>query len=134
MNIEILIELEEDSLSSLTEGARNKLSEQTKSFAKELLHEAIRIEEGEREEGANCEITSSIVMQAGIVKKYRNYSEKNTPMWLKIVKILSPISFSITGFLFDLNGFENNMLKLIGFIIAFAIACVSTAVVYMKEK
>lgn len=133
MSIEFEIELDDD-LSSLTEGAKNKLSEETKSFATELLREAIRIEEVERQEGANCEITSSIVMQAVRVKKYKRHSEKGIPMWLKIVKILSSISLMITGFLFDQNGYQNNMLKLISFIIIFAIACISTAVVYIKEK
>lgn len=134
MSIEFEIELDDDDLSSLTEGAKNKLSEETKSFATELLCEAIRIEEVERQEGANCEITSSIVMQAARVKKYKRHSEKSTPMWLKIVKILSSISLVITGFLFDPNGYQNNMLKLMSFIIIFAIACISTAVVYIKEK
>lgn len=132
MREKITIELD-DSSSALTADALVKLSEQAQFFAVDLLNEAIRIEEGNREDGAKCEITSTIIMRAAHSKKYNNLSQKKIPLWLKITKIISTISILITGFLFDSNGYQNNLSKLIFFIIFLLISSVSTAIIYIKE-
>jgi len=128
------IEIEDNNLVNLSSGAKIKLSEQTKIYAVDLLKEAILIEEADRQEGANSEITSSIIMQAASSKKGRNNLEVHTPVWLKITKFVSAISSAIAGFLFDIDGFQNNRGGLIGFLVFFAISCVSLAILILKEK
>lgn len=130
MNINITID--DNILTNLSNGAKNQLNKQTEIYIKELLKEANLIEEGIRENEANSEITSNIIMQA--VRKNKNYIEKKTPTWLKICKIVSSISCVITGFLFDINGYQNNAKGLIGFIICFAVACSSTVTMHIKES
>lgn len=128
------IEIDDTNLANLSSGAKSKLQEQVKEYANDLLKEAALIEEGDRQEGANSEITSSIIMQAVSVRRNRNYIEKKTPIWLKISKFVSTVSCLITGFLFDPAGYQDGFAKLMGFVICFAIACISTALVFIKEK
>lgn len=128
------IEIDDANLINLSNGAKSKLHEQTKEYAFELLKEAVLIEEGNRSEGANSEITSSIIMQAASVKRNRNPIEKKMPLWLKISKIISTLSCLITGFLFDSTGYQDNFPGLMCFVICFATACISTAIVFVKEK
>lgn len=128
------IEIDDTVAANLSDGAKSKLQEQTKEYAHDLLKEAILIEEGNRQEGANSEITSNIIMQAVSVRRNRNYIPPKTPVWLNICKFVSTLSSLITGFLFDPSGYQNNFQKLMGFIICFAITCISTALVFLKEK
>jgi len=128
------IEIDDTVVVNLSDGAKCKLQEQTKEYAHDLLKEAILIEEGNRQEGANSEITSNIIMQAVSIRRNRNNIQGKTSIWLNICKIISTISSLVTGFLFDPSGYQDDFGKLMGFIICFAITCISTALVLLKEK
>ena len=55
------IDINDTNLANLSNGAKSKLQEQTQEYANDLLKEAVLIEEGDRQEGANSEITSNII-------------------------------------------------------------------------
>lgn len=103
------VHIDDTNLVNLSGGAKEKLCEQTKEYADELLKEANLIEEGNRAVGAQSEITSNIIMQAANVKKSRYFAENKPPIWLKIAKIVSTLSCLVTGFLFDTNGYQDNL-------------------------
>lgn len=126
--------IDDTNLANLSNGAKSKLQEQTQEYANELLKEAALIEEGDRQEGANSEITSNIIMRAVRVRRNRNLIERKTPKWLIVCKFISTVSWVISGFLFDPSGYQDNFAGLISFIICFAIACISTAFELFKEK
>ncbi len=128
------IDIDDTNLANLSNGAKSKLQEQTQEYANELLKEAALIEEGDRQEGANSEITSNIIMRAVRVRRNRNLIERKTPKWLIVCKFISTVSWAISGFLFDPSGYQDNFAGLISFIICFAIACISTAFELFKEK
>lgn len=128
------IEINNTNLANLSKGAISKLQEQTQEYANDLLKEAALIEEGDRQEGANSEITSNIIMRAVSVRRNRNSIEKKTPGWIVVCKFISTISWAITGFLFDPTGYQDNFAGLISFVICLAIACISTAFELFREK
>lgn len=128
------IDINDTNLANLSNGAKSKLQEQTQEYANDLLKEAVLIEEGDRQEGANSEITSNIIMRAVRVRRNRNLIERKTPKWLIVCKFISTVSWAISGFLFDPSGYQDNFAGLISFIVCFAIACISTAFELFKEK
>lgn len=128
------IEINDTNLANLSSGAKSKLQEQVEEYANDLLKEAALIEEGDRQEGANSEITSNIIMQAVSVRRNRNFIEKKTPVWIKICKFVSTISCLITGFIFDPTGYQDNFMGFMTFVVCFAMACISTALIFIKEK
>lgn len=127
------IKIKDDLLNNFSGNAKEKLKERTIEFAEELIREANLIEEGHRAAGAKSEITSNIVMQAAMVKRTLGFDRK-TPKWLKVCKAVSVLSCATTGFFFDPTGYEGNLLMLIAFVGCFAIACVSTALMFIKEN
>lgn len=50
-----------------------------------------------------------------------------------IIKIVSALSLLVAGFLFDENGYENETVKLILFIIFMIVASVSTVLQFVLE-
>lgn len=128
------INIDDTNLVNLSNGARVKLREQTEKYANDLLKEAALIEEGDRQEGANSEITSNIIMRAVRVRRNKNSIERKTPKWLIVCKFISTVSWAISGYLFDGSGYQDNFAGLIGFIVCFAIACISSAFEFFKEK
>lgn len=102
------IDIDDTNLANLSNGAKSKLQEQTQEYANELLKEAALIEEGDRQEGANSEITSNIIMRAVRVRRNRNLIERKTPKWLIVCKFISTVSWAISGFLFDPSGYQDN--------------------------
>lgn len=50
-----------------------------------------------------------------------------------MLKVFSAFSLLITGFLFDANGYQDNIIKLILFIIALIVASVSTVLQFVRE-
>lgn len=50
-----------------------------------------------------------------------------------MLKTISAFSLLITGFLFDINGYQDNIVNLILFIVVLIVACVSTVLQYIKE-
>lgn len=127
----IQIEIDERQMMNMSEEAKKTLSQQVKTYAEHIVKEANLIEEGNREDGANGEITSSIILQA--VRKYKSNSTKKKDKDLIVLKIVSAFSMLLTGFLFDVNGYQGKTMELILFIIVLIIACVSTVLEIVKE-
>ena len=64
----IQVNIDEKKVDNFTDKARDTLKEQMGKYADNIIKESNLIEESIREDGANAEITSTIVMQA--VRKY----------------------------------------------------------------
>ncbi len=126
------INIKEDLLVDFSGNAKDKLKERTLVYAEELIREARLLEEGQREDGAKTEITSNIITRAAMVKRTVGIEQK-VPRWLKICKIVSVISCAMAGFFFDPDGYTGKLAMLIAFIVFFAIACVSTVLMFIKE-
>ena len=127
----IQISIEDNQIEGLSENAKITLKKQVLEYASDVIKEANLIEEVIREDGAKKEITSNIIMNA--VKKHKNYIIKKPFKPLIACKIVSSLSLLITGFLFDLNGYQNNAGKLIAFIVLLVIACITTVLQHIKE-
>lgn len=125
------IEIADEQMKNMSEKAKEELSNQLRAYAENIIKEANLIEDGNREDGANREITSSIVMQA--VRKYKSNTLQKKGKGLIVLKIVSAFSLLISGFLFDADGYQNNIVKLILFIVALIIGCVSTVLQFVKE-
>ena len=118
-------------MENMSEKAKEELVSQLSTYAERIIKEANLIEEGNREDGANREITSSIVKQA--VRKYKSNVPTKKENGLVVLKVFSAFSLLITGFLFDANGYQDNIIKLILFIIALIVASVSTVLQFVRE-
>ena len=125
------VEITDEQLENMSEKAKEELVSQLSTYAENIIKEANLIEEGNREDGGNREITSSIVMQA--VRKYKSNAPQKKGNGLVVLKVVSAFSLLITGFLFDANGYQDNIVKLILFIITLIIACVATVLQFVKE-
>ena len=53
--------------------------------------------------------------------------------FIVITKIISSLSLLVTGFLFDSAGYQNNVGKLIAFIVCLIVASVSTVLQFVLE-
>ena len=127
----VTIEVDNRQLENMSEEAKVTLNKHVNTYIDNIVKEANLIEEGNREDGAKREITSSIILQA--VRKYKNNTPKQKDKWLIALKIISSFSLLIVGFLFDAKGYQDNMGKLIFFIIVLIIACISTVLQFVKE-
>lgn len=125
------VEITDEQMENMSEKAKEELVFQLSTYAESIIKEANLIEEGNREDGATREITSSIVMQA--VRKYKSNAPRKKGNGLVVLKVVSAFSLLITGFLFDANGYQDNIAKLMLFIIALIVACVSTVLQFVKE-
>lgn len=127
----VQINIDENKIDNFSDGAQTTLKKQMEKYADDIIKEANLIEEAIREDGANTEITSNIILQA--VRKNKSNSSKKPNRLLLIAKIISVFSLLITGFLFDSSGYQNNVLKLIAFIVCIIIASVSTVLQFVYE-
>lgn len=127
----IRIDIDEDKVDNLSDGARSTFKQQIEKYADDIIKEANLIEEAIRENGANAEITSNIILQA--VRKNKTIYGKKTNIGIIIIKIVSSFSLLITGFLFDSSGYQNNLLKFLLFILFLIIASVSTVLQFINE-
>lgn len=125
------VEITDKHMENMSDKAKEELVSQLNKYAENIIKEANLIEEGNREDGANREITSSIVKQAA--RKYRSNVLQKKGKGLVVLKAVSAFSLLITGFLFDANGYQDNIVKLILFIIALIVGCVSTVLQFVKE-
>lgn len=116
---------------NFSEDAKATLEKQIEKYADDVIKEANLIEETIREDGASREITSNIVLQA--VRKNKTYKKKKHHWFSVCMKILSPLSTLVTGFLFDLNGYEKATGKMVMFILALVVACLSTVLQYWDD-
>lgn len=125
------VDIKDEQMTNMSENAQRELISQLKSFAEQIIREANLIEDGNREEGANSEITSSMVKLA--VRKYRLTSKCKKVKGLIALRIISTFSLLVTGALIDFDGYEGHPVKLWLFIVSLLIASVSTLLLYVKE-
>ena len=109
----IQVNIDEKKVDNFTDQACYTLKEQMGKYADNIIKESNLIEESIREDGANAEITSTIVMQA--VRKYKSDTRKKPSNNRWIIRAVSSFSTLITGFLFDASGYGHNFTKLIFF-------------------
>lgn len=127
----INLEIHDDRIANMSLGAKETMQEKLKEYVDNVIKEANLIEEGNRETGARGEITSSIILQS--TQKNNRIIKKKIPIYVFISRIVSPLSILLTGFLFDQNGYKDNTIKMIFFIVTLILACVTTVLQYVKE-
>ena len=125
------VNIDNDKIDNFSSGAKTELIKQLEKYGDNIIRESNLIEEAIREDGASTEITSNIVIQA--VRKSRVPSKKKNNKTLLFIKIISWASLLLTGFLFDSNGYEGAMGKLILFMICLIVSCVSTVLQFVYE-
>lgn len=128
----IHVNIADDKVDNLSVDAQATLKKQMEKYADDIIKEANLVEEAIREDGASTEITSNIILQA--VRRNKNHSNKKSNRWLLAFKISSTLSLLFTGFLFDTNGYQENIVQLIVFIIILVIACVTTVLQFVFEE
>ena len=127
----VQVNIDDNKIDNFSDGAQTTLKKQMEKYADDIIKEANLIEEAIREDGANTEITSNIVLQA--VRKNKSNPSKKPNRFLLITKIISSFSLLITGFLFDSSGYQNNVSKLIAFVVCLIVASVSTVLQFVFE-
>lgn len=127
----VQVEIADDKVSNFSADAKKCFKEQVIKYADDLVKEANLLEETTREDGATMEITSNIVLQAA--RKNKNIRAKKPNRFLFIVKVVSVLSLTLAGFLFDLDDFQNNKAILFIFMVIFTIAVASTVLQFVKE-
>lgn len=127
----VQVNIDDNKIDNFSVGAQTTLKKQIEKYADDIIKEANLIEEALREDGASTEITSNNVLQA--VRKNKTNHNKKTNRSLLITKIVSSLSLLVTGFLFDSAGYQDNVIKLIAFIICLIVASVSTVLQFVLE-
>lgn len=125
------VNISDDKVDNFSNEAKAELEKQIKKYGDNIIKESNFIGEAIREDGASMEITSNIVIQA--VRKNKMQNKKKSNKTLIIIKIISAFSLLITGFLFDENGYEGAIAKLVFFIIILIVASVSTVLQFVLE-
>lgn len=128
----VQVNIDDNKIDNFSDGAQTTMKKQMEKYADDIIKEANLIEEAIREDGANTEITSNIVLQA--VRKNKSNPSKKPNRFLLITKIISSFSLLITGFLFDSSGYQNNVSKLIAFVVCLIVASVSTVLQFVFEE
>lgn len=131
VDVAVQVNIDENKIDNFSDGAQTTLKKQMEKYADDIIKEANLIEEAIREDGANTEITSNIVLQA--VRKNKSNPRRKGNHFLLIAKIVSSFSLLIKGFLFDSSGYQDNVLKLIAFILFLITASVSTVLQFVFE-
>lgn len=106
VDVAVQVNIDDNKIDNFSDGAQTTLKKQMEKYADDIIKEANLIEEAIREDGANTEITSNIVLQA--VRKNKSNPSKKPNRFLLITKIISSFSLLITGFLFDSSGYQNS--------------------------
>lgn len=127
----VQVNIDDNKIDNFSVGAQTTLKKQIEKYADDIIKEANLIEEALREDGASTEITSNNVLQA--VRKNKTNHNKKPNRSLLITKIVSSLSLLVTGFLFDSAGYQDNVIKLIAFIICLIVASVSTVLQFVLE-
>ena len=122
----------DNQVNNFSSGARSSLEKETEKYALSIIKEAKRIEEGTRENGANTEVTSNMILIA--VQKKRFSSKKKTSIKGIIIKAVAALSSLFTGGFWDLEALQNSSGRLITFIILLMIACASTILLFVYEE
>lgn len=127
----VQVNIDDSKIDNFSVGAQTTLKKQLEKYADDIIKEANLIEEALREDGASTEITSNNVLQA--VRKNRTNHNRKPNRTLLITKVVSSLSLLVTGFLFDSAGYQNNVIKLIAFIVCLIVASVSTVLQFVLE-
>lgn len=130
-NVAIQVNISDDKIDNLSTSAQKTLKKQVEKYADDIIKEANLIEEAIREDGANTEITSNIILQA--VRKNKTNHRKKSNKGLFLAKCISTFTLLFTGYLFDLDRFKSNAELLIVFLIVFVIASISTLFQFLLE-
>lgn len=130
-NVAVQVRIDENKIDNFSTGAQGLLEKQIIRYADDIIKEANLIEETIREDGASTEITSNIILQA--VRKNKTNHNIRTKKYLIALRTTSAFSVLFTGILFDSDGYKDNIIKFIIFIIIFFIASVSTVLLYVFE-
>ena len=127
----VQVNIDDSKIDNFSVGAQTNLKKQIEKYADDIIKEANLIEEALREDGASTEITSNNVLQA--VRKNKTNHNRKPNRTLLITKVVSSLSLLVTGFLFDSAGYQNNVIKLIAFIVCLIVASVSTVLQFVLE-
>lgn len=130
--VAIRVNIGNDKLSNFSNEAQDSLKIQLEKYADEIIKEANLIEEGLHEDNASTEITSNYVLWA--VRKSKTYRPKKKRKHFIGIKITAFISSLITGALFDIDAMQASALRLILFLVAFAIAGGTTLIHFFEEE
>lgn len=130
-NVAVQVNIDDSKIDNFSVGAQTTLKKQIEKYADDIIKEANLIEEALREDGASTEITSNNVLQA--VRKNKTNHNRKPNRTLLITKVVSSLSLLVTGFLFDSAGYQNNVIKLIAFIVCLIVASVSTVLQFVLE-
>ena len=125
----VQVNIDDSKIDNFSVGAQTTLKKQIEKYADDIIKEANLIEEALREDGASTEITSNNVLQA--VRKNKTNHNRKPNRTLLITKVVSSLSLLVTGFLFDSAGYQNNVIKLIAFIVCLIVASVSTVLQFV---
>ena len=125
------VNIDDGKIDNFLDSGIAELVKQLEKYGDNIIKESNFIEEAIREDGADTEITSNIVIQAVRKSKFQRNNKHSKP--LLIFKIVSWVSLLLTGFLFDSNGYESAIGKLILFVICLIIACISTVLQFVYE-
>ncbi len=98
-SISININIDDYTKTKLAKNAIKTLKTKLADYAKEIVKEAALLEEGNREEGDDPEITSNHINQS--VRKYRTKKKRKWTPGVIALRILSSLSMMSIGFLVD---------------------------------
>ena len=124
----VQVNIDENKIDNFSDGAKTTLEKQIEKYTDDIIKEANLIEEAIREDGASAEIFLKAV------RKNKNNHNRKANTSLIIIKIVSAFSLLITGFLFDSTGYQDNILKLVAFVVCLIIASVSTVLQFVFEE
>ena len=129
--MEVKYEIPDDKFRNFTNGAKNRLQEQSTKYTLEIIDESEKIENLIRENGASTEITENIVLQA----VRRNKTEKKKNIKIIFVRIISELLLFFSGLMFLPDRFITaegtfNVTYFSVFAIVTIIALITTIVTY----
>lgn len=130
--VAVRVTIGNDKLGNFSNEAQDTLKNQLEKYADEIISEASLIEEGLREDNASTEITSNYVLWA--VRKNKTSRPKKKSKKMVVIKITAFISSLITGALFDIEAIQASVLRLILFLVVFAIAGGTTLIQFFEEE
>ena len=110
----VQVNIDENKIDNFSDGAKTTLEKQIEKYTDDIIKEANLIEEA--------------------VRKNKNNHNRKANTSLIIIKIVSAFSLLITGFLFDSTGYQDNILKLVAFVVCLIIASVSTVLQFVFEE
>ena len=121
-------EIDDEKVKNFTANAKDVLRRETIKYANCIIREANYIEDEAIAKGAVNEITGNTVINA--VWRHSN-AIRTKRRWIS--KSLSQLSMLVAGSLLDFNGYQNNQLKFILFLIAIITAVSTTVYSHIKE-